>query len=969
MRNLKKFLALVLAMMMTLSLMVTVNAASDFTDSEKINDKFSEAVQVLEGIGVFKGYEVGDKTEFRPTNNISRAEVAAIVYRLATGDAKENQAHLYEAGAAKFVDVADDHWAAGAIGYCANNLLVLGYDDTHFGPSDNVTGVQALAMILRAVGYGKNDEFKGYGWETNVYGVARSENLLKNVDSSSYASRLSLPATRELVAELLFQAAQIPTVTWTMLGGYNKYTDILGSNNKLNLSLGEKFFGLTSLTGIIVGNQATGEKYTLLGVKVDANRNAKPGYVYKTGDDTASGDITAGALPASLSFDFDTGLNDFGHKVKVWYDYRSADSSLTIGAGDTAVKVDDEFTNVYCVADMATRVDVVAADDGVMATKDDALNKAAKAAGFAVNTDDGAWVSDAFGKIADDQATTAPTTKGTSNVFLLISNSGAKGDKTNALDLVVSLEVGLAKVDAKNDYAANKNVTLLTGAALDTELEIARTEFDTNLLVYGEKAIKVGSWVVVNNYVGTNTEFDNSASDADLFGLDAITEKVEGKITGMTSTGTVTINGKEYPASALWDTDLTPASKRGEDELMIGNTVTLHLDKYGKYVRVTVGGADELLGAYAYWQQEGIDGIKYYIQGVTEEGKIITKEITQEDYNTNFAKVADNAIPIHHMRNVQGGTDSSDITLGGNLVIMNPVGVGYMPYSVNEDGEVDIADWNAFANVNFTEDMEALYEVDDISGDITKANFINDKTVFHVITGWGSTLKVDSYTGLKALMKGSNSVLADVCIFTKADDTEQAGSQNDVIETVLLVNTKWIQANSFVYTKDVPTDDIATKDGKAHQFQVYSVGQDTLSYILTADYDTDGNATPGTAYNGFAVNTFYTYTLTKEGYYQLVADHMDGENGDGFGIKQEVLERSTANGGTAFGYILTKTGIKLDAKNATVLDVTGDDHGITNYETLRRAAERNDITVDILLTSVGGKTASVIYVTDVAPMT
>ena len=62
MRNLKKFLALVLAMMMTLSLMVTVNAAadSDFTDKDSITENFAEGVEVLKGMGVFEGYpEIG----------------------------------------------------------------------------------------------------------------------------------------------------------------------------------------------------------------------------------------------------------------------------------------------------------------------------------------------------------------------------------------------------------------------------------------------------------------------------------------------------------------------------------------------------------------------------------------------------------------------------------------------------------------------------------------------------------------------------------------------------------------------------------------------------------------------------------------------------------------------------------------------------------------------------------------------
>ena len=80
MRNLKKILALVLALVMSLSLMATASAA-DFTDAGSVNDTYALAAKVLNGVEVFRGYEDGS---FKPQNNITRAEVAAIVYRIAT---------------------------------------------------------------------------------------------------------------------------------------------------------------------------------------------------------------------------------------------------------------------------------------------------------------------------------------------------------------------------------------------------------------------------------------------------------------------------------------------------------------------------------------------------------------------------------------------------------------------------------------------------------------------------------------------------------------------------------------------------------------------------------------------------------------------------------------------------------------------------------------------------------------------
>ena len=110
MRNLKKFLALVLAMMMTLSLMVTVNASS-FDDDDQISPAYGEAVDVLSKLNVIKGYGEDDPNEgsFLPKNNITRAEVAAILYRLYTGDVKDSNIHLYD-GFSEFTDVGANQW-------------------------------------------------------------------------------------------------------------------------------------------------------------------------------------------------------------------------------------------------------------------------------------------------------------------------------------------------------------------------------------------------------------------------------------------------------------------------------------------------------------------------------------------------------------------------------------------------------------------------------------------------------------------------------------------------------------------------------------------------------------------------------------------------------------------------------------------------------------------------------------------
>ena len=235
----KKLLAMVLALVMTLSLAVSANAA--FKDADKVSADYSEAVAVLNGMGVFKGYEDGS---FQPQGNITRAEVAAIVYRVYTADVKDAKASMY-ATYNKFSDMTGAGWAAGYIGYCANAALVKGYPNGTFQPSGKVTGYEVLAMILRAIGYDQNNEFTGADWALHVAQTAQQAGVLKNVKGVD----LNAPATRELVAELLFRAiADAPMVTYTAAFGYqtvsfNGKAD--GKTFKDNETLGHQNFDLT----------------------------------------------------------------------------------------------------------------------------------------------------------------------------------------------------------------------------------------------------------------------------------------------------------------------------------------------------------------------------------------------------------------------------------------------------------------------------------------------------------------------------------------------------------------------------------------------------------------------------------------------------------------------------------------------------------------------------------------------------
>ena len=234
MRNLKKILALVLALVMSFSLMATANA---FTDDEQITDTYETAVTVLDGLKVFQGYDDGS---FQPQSPIRRSEVAAIIYRIVTGDVTDAQVGIY-ADYNKFDDVKSTSWYAGYVNFCANAEYIKGRDARTFDPDSYVTGYEALAMILRAIGYDKNGEFTGSSWQVQTAATGELRGITKNIT----AGTLGTYASREVVAEILFQTILVDKVNYTPAFGYQLD----------DTSLGWDTFELESIEGVVVANE------------------------------------------------------------------------------------------------------------------------------------------------------------------------------------------------------------------------------------------------------------------------------------------------------------------------------------------------------------------------------------------------------------------------------------------------------------------------------------------------------------------------------------------------------------------------------------------------------------------------------------------------------------------------------------------------------------------------------------------
>ena len=166
----KKFLSLVLALVMTMSLVTVSAGAKDFTDNSKIN--YKEAVDVMSAAKVIDGYAEGD---FRPSNTLTRGAAAKIICNLILGP---TTAEALVADAAPYSDVPTTNNFAGYIAYCAKARIISGYADGTFRPAATLSGYAFMKMLLGALGYDATAEgYTGNNWSIQVAKRALSANV------------------------------------------------------------------------------------------------------------------------------------------------------------------------------------------------------------------------------------------------------------------------------------------------------------------------------------------------------------------------------------------------------------------------------------------------------------------------------------------------------------------------------------------------------------------------------------------------------------------------------------------------------------------------------------------------------------------------------------------------------------------------------------------------------------------------
>ena len=228
MRNLKKILALVMALVMSMSLVTIANAA-DFTDNDDIS--YEEAADVMNAIGVIEGYEDGS---FDPNGTLVREEAATLVTRMLLGD----NAGSLGIERSTFDDVLTTRWSAPAIEYCVSLGIIDGAGDGNFYPRGQLTAVAFAKVLLTALGYDADTEgLVGTTWSVNTSALATEVGLDNGIEDLVWSAAI----TREEAAQMALNTIKAPLVAYE--GGV---TVIVG-DTPVSFGSGDAYYVTTTL--------------------------------------------------------------------------------------------------------------------------------------------------------------------------------------------------------------------------------------------------------------------------------------------------------------------------------------------------------------------------------------------------------------------------------------------------------------------------------------------------------------------------------------------------------------------------------------------------------------------------------------------------------------------------------------------------------------------------------------------------
>lgn len=560
MKNLKKVLALVLAVVMIMGV-VSVASAKTYKDADDEAFKnYADAIDALSSLKILDGFE--DET-FKADGTLTRAQAAkivAIVHNAATnGRIQSDIAALYSNAQNPFVD-CNTSWALPYINYCRITGLADGMTATTYAPKREVTGVQFLKLMLTTLNFNTAKEgYTGTGWDINVLNRANEIGLTAGLEDGWKAIA---PIKRGEAAQILYNALTSYLVEY----GQKVKNTIVGTLYTSSFIANEQ----VSATGYTLGAK--------MGIKVVRTTDdfRRPGYTWSYGSWTAFYmDKPVNSYTTAVSA-CDILKNDMGIpetsktavKLNGWVKgYTNTD---VVPAGFTATTkatkldgaVDGTALNYYAVDGFKN---LSADGDRMFATLQHSPTKACQ-------KDSGAWYNNRFGGQGD-----------LTQVF-----------KTEDGWVITTIHTFLAKVDSfvgtnKFSHAtkakATANVWIKRGSELPdygTALEVAEKYIPTADFAKGTMILVTMSLKDTEKDNLTGMYQGKGDNDAYVVNVAAADSKT-GKLTGASDlfyAETVSIDGTKYNTNCRFVLGTNDAMNIKNN----GETYTFYFDSYGNVI-------------------------------------------------------------------------------------------------------------------------------------------------------------------------------------------------------------------------------------------------------------------------------------------------------------------------------------------------------------------------------------------------
>ena len=587
----KKLLALVLALVMSMSLVTISNAAY----SDKADIDLKEAVDVLSAVGVFEGSD----GKFDPKANLTREQAAKLVAYLQLSQ-KSADALV---GGNKFTDVAANRWSAGYVDYCATTGVVAGVGNGQFNPTGSLTALQFGKMLLVCLGYDATTEnLTGADWQINTSKLMASAKLLKGLDSVKANDVL----TREKAAQMTLNALKAPTVEYdtkgstitiggTVIGiGGSKATYVtatvaedksannigktqLTNTGAYTVELGEKLFSNLKLNSDTDAFERPVTVWTLKAEKIGSYAN--------TPDLTYTAEVKLGTIYSDLGTSkklvYSNDDVDVAHgEENVFAYYADGTINASLGKGDIAKGNDQKvggngvLIEVYYddVANTAKVVEINTYGGEVTSARAKTASKDANVTVTPLNAGKGGNYETEDFKVDDIVAYNYSTKTGDAGVKNVVAAEKVTGELTG-------YTAGKSVVVGGTTYKFNKAASIDTSAlagAIDNDVTLALDKYGYVLNVNTDATST--NYAVVLKYQDKGS-FDDAK--AELLFTDGTTKTVELKDNADVETGslvsyTITNKGK-YDLKVLekapdTETGVTLTTK-GSSTIRIGSVV------------------------------------------------------------------------------------------------------------------------------------------------------------------------------------------------------------------------------------------------------------------------------------------------------------------------------------------------------------------------------------------------------------